>query len=359
MKEVRSKIQVLPSGSHSIALAPFSPINLPLHKFVVVGTETLTGNFNISPTVPVNIYTSIDILWNADVTPSGHHVVIFGVTIPDDLLASRNFRVKCFYDGVTGVATSPNTNGWVVTLIPDASYSESIDASRIASNAITTAKITDLNVTTAKIADLNVTTAKINDLGVTTGKLAANAVTTAKITDLNVTTGKINDLAVTTGKIDDLGVTTAKIADANVTTAKIADANVTTAKMADGNVTNAKLEDNANRYTRDIRISFLTSGEIGVLNFIMGEDCEIEQVSGTVMQPFATDAGTVIFKNNAGTVMTGSQIDFGTGLVLGNQVTNTVTGNNSFTRGQKVTLELSKTTAGSGIANISLLIKKV
>lgn len=56
-----------------------------------------------------------------------------------------------------------------------------LDATNLASNAITTAKITDANVTTAKIADLAITAAK----------LAVDAVITAKIEDLAVTNAKL------------------------------------------------------------------------------------------------------------------------------------------------------------------------
>ena len=213
-----------------------------------------------------------------------------------------------------------------------------MNAEKIASDAVITAKILDANVTTAKVADA--------------------AITTVKILDANITTAKILDANITTAKILDANITTAKILDANVTTAKIASNAVTTAKIIDAAVTNAKLEDNANRYVRDIPVSFETAGQVGVLNFVICEDCTIEKVSGSVLSPFAADAGTVIFKNNAGTVMTASQIDFGTGLVLGNQVTNTVTANNTFTAGQKITLELSKTTKTSGKALISLCIIK-
>jgi hypothetical protein len=52
-------------------------------------------------------------------------------------------------------------------------------------------------------------------------KLATNAVTTEKIDGLAVTTGKIASNAVTAGKLDTGAVTTAKIADANVTQAKL------------------------------------------------------------------------------------------------------------------------------------------
>lgn len=309
----------------------------------VTGTETLSvSDFTIAPTGAATKNIRIEILWDATCTLNGNSVIIFGTTMPDELFETSStdtkFSAVCIYDGTA----------WKVTTSADIAGLGFVGTAALADDAVTTAKILDANVTTAKILDANVTTTKIADANVTTVKIADSSVTTAKILDANVTTAKILDA----------NVTDVKLAANAVTTAKIADANVTTAKIADDAVTNAKLEDNANRYTRDIRISFLTAGEIGVLNFIMPEDCDVEQVSGTVMQPFATDTGTVIFKNNAGTVMTGSQIDFTTGLVLGNQVTNTVTGNNSFTAGQKITLELSKTTAGSGIANISLCIIK-
>lgn len=336
-----------------IALTTGGTVNLNVQRFAsigafygnharVTGTQTLSSNFVISPSGTAVKNMQVHILWEATATLNSNSVIIFGSTIRNELFETAStdtkFVATCTYDG----------SAWKVVT--------SVDVSGL--GFIGTTALADDSVTTVKIADLNVTTAKINDLAVTTGKLADTAVTTAKITDLNVTTAKIADLNVTTGKIADLGVTTAKIADANVTTAKIADANVTTAKIADANVTPAKMSANANRYTRDIAISFETSAQVGVLNFIMCEDCTVDKVSGTVMSPFADDTGTVVFKNNAGTVMTGSQIDFTTSLVLGNQVTNTVTANNSFTAGQKITLELSKTTKTSGKANISLCITK-
>ena len=345
MAEIKDVLEltVLASGTLNVPVQR----NLSIGSFEgsmvrIVGTTTLTGNLDISPSGTPVKNTVCTIIFEANVTTASSKVNVFGEPVPDEFFAAAGvskFTVHCLYNG----------SAWNVRILADFDTAGIVGEDSLATDSVVTSKIKDLNVTTVKLADLGVTTAKIADANVTT----------AKIANLNVTTAKIADLGVTTDKIDDLGVTTAKIANDNVTTEKIADGNVTTAKIANANVTPAKMSDNANRYTRDIRISFLTAGEIGVLNFIMGEDCEIEQVSGTVIQPFATDTGTVIFKNHAGTVMTGSQIDFTTGLVLGNQVTNTVTGNNSFTRGQKVTLELSKTTAGSGIANISLLIKKV
>ena len=326
--------------SGDVSAAPFSVADSAI-VYRVTGTQTLSVSdfvITITGSSGPTKNAQVRILWEAVCTPAANDVIIAGTTVPDEMVGS-NFQAICTYNG----------SAWEVVVIPSMDGTGLIAAKLLATDSVTTAKIVALNVTTAKIADLGVTTGKIADLGVTT----------AKINDLGVTTGKIADLGVTTGKINDLGVTTGKIADLGVTTAKIADANVTAVKIADGVVSPAKLTANANTYTRDIAISFMTTSEVGVVNFIVCEDCTIDKVSGTVMSPFATDDGTVIFKNNAGTVMTGSQIDFTTGLVLGNQVTNTVTANNAFTAGQKITLELSKTTKTSGKAIISLCITKV
>ena len=57
----------------------------------------------------------------------------------------------------------------------------SIDADKLASDAVTTAKILNANVTADKLATDAVTTVKITDLNVTTGKIANDAVTLAKM----------------------------------------------------------------------------------------------------------------------------------------------------------------------------------
>lgn len=69
----------------------------------------------------------------------------------------------------------------------------SVNANKLASNAVTTVKISDGNVTEAKLASNAVTTAKINDSAVTTGKIANSAVETVKIKDGNVTYDKLSD----------------------------------------------------------------------------------------------------------------------------------------------------------------------
>ena len=77
----------------------------------------------------------------------------------------------------------------------------SIDADKLATDAVTTVKILNANVTADKLASDAVTTVKILNANVTADKLATDAVTTVKITDLNVTTAKIADNAVTLAKM--------------------------------------------------------------------------------------------------------------------------------------------------------------
>ena len=97
----------------------------------------------------------------------------------------------------------------------------SVDADKLASDAVTTAKILNANVTADKLATDAVTTAKILNANVTADKLATDAVTTVKITDLNVTTAKIANDAITSAKIDDDAVVAAAIADNSVDIARL------------------------------------------------------------------------------------------------------------------------------------------
>ncbi len=321
----------------AVTTPPFAVSDNSL-AYRVTGTQTLASNFVISPTGTAEKNIQIKILWEATTTLSGNSVVIFGSDAADSFFdtggADNKFIATCTYDG----------SAWSVSFASSGDGTGFIDSKAISSDAITTAKIADDAVTLAKMDDLARGSVIVG--GVSDAPTALDGKTSGQIF-----VGDGTDLASVAVSGD------ATLASTGAIT--IANSAITTAKINDGAVTAAKLDSNANKYTRDIAISFETSAQVGVLNFIMCEDCTVDMVSGTVMSPFADDDGTVIFKNNAGTVMTGSQIDFSTSLVLGNQVTNAVTANNSFTAGQKITLELSKTTQTSGKANISLCITKV
>ena len=151
----------------------------------------------------------------------------------------------------------------------------SIDATHIASNAVTTAKINADAVTGAKIADNAIDSEHYTDGSIDAAHIASSAVTTTKINADAVTGAKIADDAIDSehiaadsidaehyaaGSVDTtaLGadaVTGAKIADdsidsehyvdGSIDTAHIADLNVTTGKIAADAITGAKIADDA------------------------------------------------------------------------------------------------------------------
>jgi len=312
MKQVRKSITVLPSGNHSINLIPSSIDDQIYTNFIVTGTTTLTGNFNIDPSGTPSVYTAVDILWNATVTPSASDVVIFGVAIPDSLLASGNFRVQCFYNAITNpVAGGPATNGWIVNIIADASSSGDVDSTRLAANAVTTAKIADDAVTLAKMEGQT-------DGKVYVGDTALGVVSVAMSGDATIS--KAGVLAVATSAI-------------------------TTAKIANSNVTPAKLSSSANKRQFAVQLSADHAAKIGVIKYKMTSTCTVTAIHATVNRVPATDTFAIIPKNHGMVAMTGGQIDITTALALGNIVSVTPTGNNTFTAGESLTLEGSKTTA--------------
>jgi len=134
----------------------------------------------------------------------------------------------------------------------------------------------------------------------------------------------------------------------------IANDAITTVKILDANVTPAKMSAGARKASIAIPVSFETAGEIGVVKYTMCFDCTVDAIHATVTKAAATDTATAIFKDHGGTVLTGSQVDITTGLVLGNIVSTTPTANNTFTAGQQITIETSKTTPGSG--NITAIL---
>jgi hypothetical protein len=312
MKQIRKTITALPSGNHSINFVKSSAEEQIYTNFIVTGTQTLTGNFNINPSGTPSIYTVVDILWNADVIPSTSNVVIFGVAIPNSLLASGNFKVQCFYDALSGKGVKvPITNGWVVNIIPDASSSGDVDSTRLAADSVTTAKIADDAVTLAKMAGQT-------DGKVYVGDTALGVVSVAMSGDATIAkTGALT----------------------------IANDAITTAKILDANVTPAKLSASSNKGQFAVQLEFDEAAKIGVIKYQICSTCTIDGIYATVNRVPATDTATVIPKNHGGVAMTGGQIDITTALALGNIVSVTPTVNNTFTAGEQMTLETSKTTA--------------
>jgi len=366
------------NGVVTAAFIPIDVIPLSCTEYRITGTQTLGSNFSITMTGTPVVNSSILFDWQAVCTPSGFVVSILGKVIPTEYVG-KNFIIKLSYYGAAWVVDFFAPSLFVAnSLNGDRLQDGTVAALQLATNAVTTVKITDLNVTTAKVADLAITTAKIANGAVTATELGAAAVTTAKINTGAVTTAELGALAVTTAKIaagavtatelGALAVTTAKINTGAVTTAELGALAVTTAKIAAGAVTTtelgaaavtaAKLDANSNTYTRDITLSFQQASEVGNINFTMCEDCSITEINVTVLDPAVTDTATLIYKDNGGTVLTASQTDITTGLALGNIVSTTPTANNTFSAGDNLLIEMSKTTKTSCKVNVSLCILK-
>jgi hypothetical protein len=296
----------------------------------IAGTVTLSGNFNVSPSGTPVKNTSVKILWEASVTLSGNSVVIFGETVPDQL-STKNFIAECIYDGAA----------WVVNILPDFAGTGIVDSHELANDAVSTAKVADDAITNTKLANI------------TRGSIKVGGASDAP-TDLDAkTSGQI-----LVGDGTDV-VSVAVSGDATLSSVgalTIANSAVTTAKIDDGAVTPTKLSASARKSMVAIPVSFETAGEIGVVKYTMCFDCTVDGIEATVTKPAATDTATIIFKDHGGSVLTGSQVDITTGLVLGNIVSTIPTANNTFSAGEQITFETSKTTAGSGNCTVVLCL---
>lgn len=120
----------------------------PFTHVRVNGTIVLTGNFNITPTGTPKKNTLVEIEWEAAVTPSsGKDVIIFGKTVPQDLLnlagPNAQFIAKCLYDGT----------GWQVKILVDFSTAGIIGTTSLKADAVEEANIRAKAVTLAKLAN--------------------------------------------------------------------------------------------------------------------------------------------------------------------------------------------------------------
>jgi hypothetical protein len=219
-----------------------------------------------------------------------------------------------------------------------------VDSDRLAASSVTTAKIEDNAVTLAKMAGL----AKGNIIyGDASGDPAS---VNLGASDANLVVGDTtNGVAVVAMSGD------ATISKAGALT--IANDAISTVKIADDAVTAAKLDDDANRVQVVIPVSFESAGEIGAVDYKICFPCTIEAIHGTVTKPF-TSTGTHVFKDNGGTVLTGSQIDMSSALLLGNIVSSTPTANNTFVAGDVIRIETSVSGAVGGNSSVTLCMLK-
>ena len=299
----------------------------------VSGSATLSGALNISAQGTPVANTQEIIIWDAVVTHAGNPITIFGETLSPNL-SNKSFIAFCDYTG----------SKWVVNIAPNFSDAGIVSASNLDSDSVTTAKILDANTTLAKIQDV-----------------AANSILAR---DAN-SSGVLTEIAAATTEIfigNGTGFTAAALSGAvtmtNAGVVSYVDASIATAKYQDASVTPTKMSANANRYTRDITLSFQQASEVGAVNFTICEDCTIDEINVTVLDSAVTDTATLIYKDNGGVVLTASQTDITTGLAIGNVVSTTPTANNVFAAGDNLLIEMSKTTKTSGKVNVALCITK-
>ena len=290
---------------------------------IIAGTVTLVGGLVVSPSGTPTTGQRVVVTWNASVTPGIHTITIFNETVPTEL-AARNFVAECLWDGTGGP--------WVVNILPDFAGVGIVAADRIAANAVTTAKIADDAVTLAKMAGLAKGNIIYGDASGDPASVNLGAV------DANLVVGDTtNGVAVVAMSGD------ATIAKTGALT--IANDAITTAKILDANVTPAKLSASSNKGQFAVQLEFDEAAKIGVIKYQICSTCTIDGIYATVNRVPATDTATVIPKNHGMVAMTGGQIDITTALALGNIISVTPTANNTFTAGEQMTLETSKTTA--------------
>jgi len=299
---------------------------------IATGTVTLVGPLAISPSGTPTTGQKVLVTWNASVTTTGVPITIFGETVPDQL-STKNFIAECIYTGVA----------WVVNILTDFVGTGIVTSRELANDAVSTAKVADDAITNAKLANI------------TRGSIKVGGASDAP-TDLD---------AKTSGQIlvgDGTDVVSVPVSgDATLSSAgslTILNDKITTAKILDANVTPIKLSASARKEMVAIPVSFETAGEIGVIKYTMCFDCTVDGIEATVTKPAATDTATIIFKDHGGSVLTGSQVDITTSLVLGNIVSTTPTGNNTFSAGEQITFETSKTTPGSGNCTVVLCLTR-
>lgn len=327
-------ITALASGTSAINVAPNTAGAYPSAR--VSGTAALTGTYNISPTGTPIKNSFVEIYWEASLSNGASNAVaIFGKTVPAELITSGSkFKVDCLYNGTA----------WVVDIMPDDAGTGIVGTARIADDAVTLDKMAGLAKGKIIYGDASGNPADI-ELGSADARMLLGDTT--------------NGVAAVDMSGDATLAKTGALTIANnaVTTAKILDANVTNAKIADDAVTAAKLDDDANRTQIVIPVSFESAGEIGAVDYKICFPCTIEAIHGTVTK-VGTSTRTHVFKDNGGTVLTGSQIDMASGLLLGNIVSSTPTANNAFVAGDVIRIETSVSGAVGGKSTIVLCALK-
>jgi len=287
---------------------------------IITGSVTLGGLVTIVAGGTPVAGQKLRIYWDATLSvPALTGVSVLGTVLPTEILKNTNFIVECFYDG----------SAWIVSVLEEASApfeAGEIDTDAIANDSVTNDKLANIARGSIKVGG------------------ASNAPT-----DLDAkTSGQI-----LVGDGTDV-VSVAVSGDARL-------ASTGAFILAAGAATPSKVSASVNQRQFTVQLEGDSASKIGAIKYPMclpnGGSCTVNAIYATVKQAPATDTFTIVAKNNASTLMTGSQIDITTALLLGNVVTVTPTANNTFTNSgatEFITLETSKTTPEACIADVTI-----
>ena len=171
------------------------------------------------------------------------------------------------YSGITGTTVAVRVSDYEISAEV---INESIDATKLASGAVTTAKIADSAVATAKIADSAVTSAKLATEVQNAINASVTGVDDSDTIDMTLTgrviSADVKASSISASHLANSAVNEDKIAGSAVTSGKIADNAVTTDKIVNGNVTSAKLSTELQSKIQSALTNINVNGVAGTVN---------------------------------------------------------------------------------------------
>jgi len=345
-------ITVGTGGTQSIAVtAAGANDDLLYPTYRLTGSPVLVADLTFAASGTPSLNMGITLLWeaNADVVTNSKTITIFGKTVPTSW-ATKNFIATCVYDG----------SAWQTQLVCGGEEDGWIEAADLAADSVITAKILDLNVTTAKINDAAVTNAKLANMATNTikGNDSAGPDVPQDLTMSELRTLLAQKL-VLAGDVTSPSTTSSATGTITSTTTIANDA-VTTAKILAANVTTAKLEANLTYELINLLVSFEAAGgtvpSVGDFKIKMPYAGTVSEIYAYAVKAIAaTDNGTIVAKDNAGTTMTSGTITYTASDARGTAYTVTPSANNTFVAGDILTFTTAKVTAG-GLVQLSIKV---
>lgn len=290
------------------------------------GAVALAADMIFTTSGTLRIGQTFVFLYGGQVTIGGFNISFFGTTL-SAAQALYEAEITAYYNGTA----------WEIRVLSDMTTGNvDLNGANIVAGSIPVTALTNSSITLAKMAVLAGRGYLIR--GDANGALGGfNAVTSGNLVMGNGT--DITSLAMSgDATINGTGVIT--IANDAVTTAKILNANITTAKLATALATQVVT----------IACSF-EAGEVGAIKFKMPYPGSITNVYAIATKAIAnTDAGTVVFKDNAGTTMTvTTPISFAASDPFGTAYSSNITANNTFVASDLITVLTAKPTAGGKV----------